>query len=213
MSGPDRFEAAHSSIEVRVDDLDHDAWNLTTPVLLSHYWCGETAPASRHARARLLWTESALLAHFVCQQQEPLIINSTPQTEKKTLRLWDRDVCELFLLPDLTKPDCYFEFEAAPTGEWLDVALRKTVDGRETDWEYSSGMTTAARLHGNEVIIAIRIPWGGQLGKPNAGDEWGMNLCRCVGSGKGRGYLAWRPTFTPLPNFHVPKRFGKLLFR
>ena len=37
--------------------------------------------------------------------------------------LWDRDVCEIFIAPDEHVIERYFEFEAAPTGEWLDVAI------------------------------------------------------------------------------------------
>jgi len=213
MSHSDRIEAPNYSLEADLDDLDHDAWSLAHPVLLTRYWSGKSAPASRHARANVLWTDSALLARFVCDQHEPLVINSSPQTGKKTIGLWNRDVCELFLLPDLTKPNFYFEFEAAPTGEWLDLALRITADGRETDWEYSSGMTTASLVRNNEIVTGVRIPWSNRLPKPGVGDEWLANLCRCVGAGEDRGYLAWRPTFTPLPNFHVPERYGRLLFR
>jgi hypothetical protein len=212
MTSCDRIEASFSPLEICIENLDHNAWAQADPVLLSCYWSGERAPASRQATARVLWTASALFVHFVCQQQEPLVVSTAPQTYQKTLGLWDRDVCELFLLPDLAKPSCYFEFEAAPTGEWLDVALRDTTAGRETDWDYSSGMTTACRINNNEVVMAIRVPWSHQMAKPEAGDEWRANLCRCVGAGEHRGYLAWKPTFTPLPNFHVPTRFGRLLF-
>ncbi|MGH9959146.1 MAG: carbohydrate-binding family 9-like protein [Pyrinomonadaceae bacterium] len=37
-------------------------------------------------------------------------------------------------------------------------------------------------------------------------------MFRCVGTGKDRGYLAWQPTRTEQPNFHIPKVFGWLIF-
>jgi hypothetical protein len=39
-----------------------------------------------------------------------------------------------------------------------------------------------------------------------------VNLCRCVGEDPDRGYLAWRPTHTAEPNFHVPTAFGTIVF-
>ena len=52
----------------------------------------------------------------------------------------------------------YFEFEAAPTGEWLDVAIHWTPEKRESDWEFQSHMTTAAHIERDRVTVAMRIP-------------------------------------------------------
>jgi alpha-galactosidase len=39
-----------------------------------------------------------------------------------------------------------------------------------------------------------------------------VNFYRVEGPQEPRAYLAWRPTKTPQPNFHVPSAFGKLRF-
>lgn len=213
MSSTDSVEAIYSAVDVGVNELDHDAWRGANAISISRYWSGEPAPASRHAQAQVIWTDTALLARFTCVQREPLIVSASPQTAQKTIRLWDRDVCEVFLIPDVKRPDEYFEFEAAPTGEWLDIALKTTLDGRKPDWNYSSGFTTASRLSKENLITALRIPWAGRIAKPKTGDAWRVNLCRCIGAGADRGYLAWQPTFTEMPNFHVTKVFGRLIFR
>jgi hypothetical protein len=139
-------------------------------------------------------------------------MSATSQTEQKTIGLWDRDVCEIFMAPDVDTPGRYFEFEAAPTGEWLDLAIQTLPEKRETDWEFHSGMTTAARVEKDRVVIAMRIPWGCWAHGPRKGEHWRLNLFRCVGSAPRRGYLAWQPTGTPQPNFHVPQAFGWLRF-
>lgn len=127
--------------------------------------------------------------------------------------LWDRDVCEIFLAPDANVIERYVEFEAAPTGEWLDVAVHWAAEKRESDWEFNSGMTTAAHVANDRVTIAMRIPWNHWIHEPQTGEHWRANLFRCVGSGDTRGYLAWQPTRTPKPNFHVPQVFGLLVFK
>jgi len=127
--------------------------------------------------------------------------------------LWERDVCEIFIAPDARMPERYFEFEAAPTAEWLDLMIRQLPTTRETDRDYQSGMTAAARIAPDHVTIAMRIPFSALGHTPTAGERWRANLFRCVGEGDSRGYLAWRPTHTARPNFHAPSAFGWINFR
>lgn len=168
--------------------------------------------ASRHAEARICWSDEALHVRFEGKQQGPLIVTDYPITDKKTLGLWDRDVCEIFLAPDPEQPWRYFEFEAAPTGEWVDLGIVVKPEGRETDWDFASGLTTAAKLDGKRLLVGMRIPWSKAIPKPQRGDEWRVNLFRCVGPEAPERYLAWRPTGAAEPNFHVPEAFGVLRF-
>ena len=194
-------------------DLDHPAWSRAAVASLSRYWSGEPAPPSRQAEARLLWTPDALLVRYVGAQGEPLQVNEPPDLTQKIRGLWEQDVCEIFVAPDTDKPEHYFEFEAAPTGEWLDVEINWQTDARQANWAYTSGMKTAARIGANSVTIALWLPWTAFGRKPNVGERWRGNLFRCIGPpGPERGYLAWQPTHTPQPAFHVPSAFGWLRF-
>jgi len=195
------------------EDLHSSIWNSSPPVYITRYWSGEPAPASRHAEVRVCWNENQLIVRFICEQQEPLIIADQPVTDRKTLGLWDRDVCEIFVAPDTSDPNVYFEFEAAPTGEWIDLGIKITPTARETEWDYSSAMTTTQQITTGKITIAIAIPWSERLPKPQTGSEWLVNLFRCVGPDEATRYLAWRPTFTPEPMFHVPAEFGVLKFQ
>ncbi len=206
------IEAPHIAADIKAAELDHPAWKHGHAILIDHYWSGEPAPANRRAEARILWSDDAIHVRYACQQNEPLVVSPTPQVAQKTLGLWDRDVCEIFLAPDPNVPERYFEFEAAPTGEWIDLAIHTMPDKRETDWEFHSGMTAAARIEKERVIIAMRVPWDHWIHTPQQGERWRANLFRCVGSGATRGYLAWRPTHAPEPAFHVPAVFGWLKF-
>jgi hypothetical protein len=204
--------AAHrSTVNLAANEFDQPEWNQAQPIQITRQWSGEEAPASRHAEARVIWTEESLVVRFVCTQSEPLIVSANPQLNQKTIGLWDRDVCEIFIAPDPNTPQHYFEFEAAPTGEWVELGIQVTPAGRETDWEFHSGMSVGTKVSRNQIIIGMRIPWSESLPKPQRGDAWRVNLFRCVGTGNER-YLAWQPTFTPEPCFHVPEVFGRLDF-
>jgi len=212
MHGNDIIDARQIATDLNVADLESAEWARAQSIQIDRYWSGDPAPSSRHAEARILWSNKALHLRFVCHQGEPLIINDKPQQEKRTMGLWDRDVCEIFIAPDPQVVERYFEFEAAPTGEWTDIAIHWTPEKRESDWEFASQMTTAARVETERVTIAMRIPWSERIPEPQPEDRWRVNLFRCVGKDPDRGYLAWQSTKTPKPNFHVPQVFGWLVF-
>ncbi|HKP69758.1 MAG TPA: carbohydrate-binding family 9-like protein [Pyrinomonadaceae bacterium] len=195
-----------------IGDLDNREWKRADEVTVATYWNGEVAPQGRMAKVRMLWSASDLSVRFEASQSEPLVVNEKPQTGEKTMQLWDRDVVEIFLAPDAKHPRKYFEFEVAPTGEWIDIAIDFTGPKRESNWDYSSQMTSAARIDKNAVVTLMRIPWTAFGTTPKAGDVWLGNLLRCVGEDPTRGYLAWSPTMTEQPNFHVPEKFGRFEF-
>lgn len=208
------LEVQRTETKFTAADLDHSEWERARAVYITRYWSGEEAPIGRHAEARALWSDEAFGVRFICRQAEPLVVNASPHFGQKTIGLWERDVCEIFIAPDARTPEKYFEFEVAPTGEWLDLAIYQSQTTRETDWQYQSGMTAAARISEDSATLALRVSWNA-LGRPTPreGERWRINLFRCVGAGAGRGYLAWQPTRTAQPNFHVPKAFGWLHFK
>src|SRR5574341_471503 len=203
MTGRQIIEAHFTLTEVAGDDLRSPEWNKGRAVKLDHYWSGEPAPAGRHAEVQILWSKKALHVRYVCHQAEPLVISDRPQTKSKTMNLWDRDVCEIFVAPDPDVVEKYLEFEVAPTGEWLDVAIDLTSGVRESDWRFNSHMTTAARIEKDRVTMGMHIPWNHWIHEPQKNERWRANLFRCVGKDPNRGYLAWQATRTPEPFFHV----------
>ncbi|MGE3465957.1 MAG: carbohydrate-binding family 9-like protein [Pyrinomonadaceae bacterium] len=208
----DPIEVRYIESDFAIAELDNKFWRRATETAIGTFWSGKASPAGRHFSVRLLWSDTALYVRFSARQDEPLVVSNQPDISKKTVGLWERDVCEIFIAPDKTKPNKYYEFEIAPTGEWIDLGIEVTPNERRTDWEYRSGMTSSSRIEKKKVVMAIKIPFA-SLGKiPKADDIWLGNLFRCVGKGPRRGYLAWRPTKTKEPNFHVPKAFGEFKF-
>lgn len=208
----DKIKIAQIKKDFPVKELDNKNWKKAQEVLIDKYWSGENGPDGRHAKARLLWSASALYVRFEGNQTEPLITSNAPNLKTKTRGLWDRDVCEIFIAPNKDEPRKYFEFEIAPSGEWIDLGIYQMPDRRETDWDYNSEMQSAARVENDKVLMAIKVEWKAFGKTPKAGDIWLGNLFRCVGAGASRGYLAWQPTKTKEPGFHVPEAFGEFEF-
>ena len=208
----DKIQIAHIEKDFSITELDHKNWQKAKETLIEKYWSGENAPVGRHFKAKLLWSKAALYVRFEANQTEPVVVSETPNLKTKTIGLWDRDVCEIFLAPNRNEPRKYFEYEIAPNGEWIDLAIHQFPNKRETDFEYDSGIQTATRIGKNVITMAIKIEWRAFGRIPKTGDVWLGNLFRCVGSGENRGYLAWQPTLTKEPNFHVPEKFGEFEF-
>jgi alpha-galactosidase len=195
-----------------IADLESGIWGHGGEISITDYWSGDRAPSGRHSLARLLWSDAAIHILFEATLAEPLTINTSPDISKKAIGLWDRDVCEIFIAPDIAQPNRYFEFEVAPTGEWLDVGIELTAQERLSNWGFRSGMKCSARIEESRVLVATEIPFEAFGKAPSVGEKWLGNLFRCVGTGPERGYLAWQSTRTEHPNFHVPAAFGQIIF-
>ena len=207
-----RVEIVHISKDLRVADFHQKAWRQARPIHVTKYWSGDAAPMERTFEVRLLWSADTLFVRFYAEQHEPIVIRDHPDTSKKVRGLWDYDVCEIFIAPDRTSAYKYLEFEVAPTGEWIDLGIEVTPKERLTDWEYTSGMEAAADIEHGKVIEIIKVPFKAFGRTPKPGDIWLGNIFRCIGKDPSRGYLAWRPTRTEKPAFHVPEAFGEFQF-
>ena len=207
-----QIKIPHIEKDFPIIELSNASWKKAKEISIENYWSGEKADVGRHLKAKLLWSNDALYIRFEANQTEPLIVSETPNLENKTIRLWERDVCEIFVAPNPKRSNEYFEFEVAPTGEWLDLKIHQLSGGRETDFQFNSGMQSVAKIEENKVWMAIKVEWKAFGKTPQANEIWKGNLFRCVGAGKTRGYLAWSPTLTSEPNFHVPEAFSEFQF-
>lgn len=208
----DRVKIRSIDRDFPIAELGNKQWGQGEPVNVRTYWSGKSAKPDEHFAAVLLWSSTGLYVRFAAVQSGPVVISDRPNLESKTMNLWERDVCEIFIAPDRSRPRKYVEFEIAPNGEWIDLAIDFTGSERKTDWNYRSNMESAARIEKDRVVMAMKIPWTAFGVTPKVGDFWLGNLFRCVGRDPDRRYLAWRPTMTEQPNFHVPDAFGELEF-
>jgi alpha-galactosidase len=191
----------------------HPAWAATAEYALDRTWRGDPAPPALATTARLLWTAGHLCVAFTCAFTELDADDAPVDTTAKRPGLWERDVCEAFVWsPAEPSTESYREFEVAPTGQWYDVAVRRPrVD---VDHAWRSGMETAAAVDAAARTwhATMRLPWSAFGRAPQAGDRWRINLFRIGRHAGERHYLAWSPTGTARPDFHVPAAFVPLVF-
>jgi len=164
---------------------------------------------------RGFWSDTDLYLLFVCPYRSLNIFQPT-QNDQPRRGLWDRDVVEMFLGDDWENIRHYREFEIAPTGDWIDLAINRDHPGQNRNWR--SGWQMMARVDERAKIwyAACRIPLKSVSEKKvESGTRWRANLYRIDGDGPDpqRRFLCWQPTCVTNrdPN-HVPENFGTLIF-
>jgi hypothetical protein len=173
-----RIRIRHILQELKLTAFNDASWKRADAVTIANYWSGEKALATRKFDARLLWSDTALYVRFDSEQHEPLVVHDEPDLGQKVKGLWDRDVCEIFIAPDRDARNKYFEFEVAPTGEWIDAAIEVIPEKRLTDWDYASGMTAAAKIEKDKIVEVIKVPFKALGRTPKASDVWLGNIFR-----------------------------------
>jgi len=163
---------------------------------------------------RGFWTNSDLYLLFISPYKE-LNLWLPADNSKDRLKLWDRDVVEFFLGDDWTDINHYREFEIAPTGDWVDLAIDLNRSTYEATW--NSGWQRQGRIDEKDRIwyAAARVPLRAVTEKHViAGTKWRANLYRIDGLGPDsqRRFMCWQPTCVVNrdPN-HVPEHFGALI--
>ncbi len=201
-------------------------WERAAPIRFSSDWQGKNPDPALETEVRVLWSPETLYLRFVCRYRGLFVFEDSEPNGRRD-RLWDRDVAEAFLQP----PDCgaslrrtgegarpsnideisrfYKEFEVAPNGMWIDLDISPAGLA-----DLKSGLTRSVHVDEEKQIWAaeLAIPMTSLTPGFDPEQSWRANLYRVEGKIEPRTYMAWQPTNTPQPNFHVPKRFGKLLF-
>jgi hypothetical protein len=168
-----------------------------------------------NTEVRGFWTGADLYLLFTCPYRElNLFLAAQPARDRD--KLWDRDVVEVFLGDDWKNIRHYREYEVAPTGDWIDLAIDLDRKGDGAKW--NSGWEAVARIDQAARVwyAAARIPLKSVSEKDvRPGTRWRMNLYRIDGKGPDseRRFLCWQPTCVVNrdPN-HVPEAFGTLVF-
>ncbi|MDX1583861.1 MAG: carbohydrate-binding family 9-like protein [Thermoanaerobaculia bacterium] len=132
--------------------------------------------------------------------------------------LWKEDVVEIFLAPrDL---EHYFELEVNPLGTLFDARVSFPGPTRATmtvdkSWDcpgFAGAVKIVRTTDEEQMSIFVTIPFSCLGDSPGRGDRWRANFFRIDRSSVGDTFAAWSPTFSNPPDFHVPSRFGHLLF-
>ncbi|HZG83636.1 carbohydrate-binding family 9-like protein [Paenibacillus sp.] len=190
-------EGGSSSAEDRWDGLE-----------LMHLQDTVTGEAPRLETAvRAYWDSKALHIRFDCED-DYVAASMTSRDDP----LYEEDVVEIFI-DETGEGRRYLEFEVSPRNIVFDAIIhRDEAGGLQIDKEWNAeAMETQVFANENRRTYFISIPFEAFAERPQLGTVWRWNLYRIDDDPSGRRhYSAWSPTGKV--NFHMPARFGELVF-
>lgn len=217
------YYCARTPSPPRVDGrLNDAAWRSAREIgpFILHDGSG---PASRATFASLCWDDCCLYVAFKCD--DPDVWGTLTKRDDP---VFTEEVVEVFL-----DPDCdfrrYYEINVSPRNVIFDAHISNST-GRAPDkvacpaeWN-CRGLRTAVKVNGTlDDRTDTDVGWTVEMGipfesldearkrPPSPGDIWRVNLYR-IDLTPTPEYSCWSPTLQCPPNFHVPSRFGKLVF-
>lgn len=211
------LRARRASGQITIDGLlREDAWSSASRTEAFVDTMDGTAAAPR-TTARVTWDDDALYVGF---EVEDTFLRCTFEAHDD--HLWEQDVVELMIDPDGDGLR-YAELQVSPTNlvfdTWFDTRRMPQPFGH-IGW--SSSLRSAVSLEGTVNddhddrgwTAEIAIPWSAlaALGaeRPSAGAEWRVAMYVLDALPNGQGGVGWSPPL--VGDFHVPDRFGRVLF-
>jgi alpha-galactosidase len=194
-------------------------WQSAEAIRFSTDWQGKNPDAQLETEVGVLWSPATLYLRFVCRYRELFVFSDFTPSGRRD-HLWDRDVAEAFLEPpDSTNRSndgasdggrFYKEFEIAPNGMWIDLDISPSGLA-----DLRSGLGRSVQVDDRRKIweAELAIPMKALTANFDPAATWRANFYRVEGKTEPRRYMAWQPTMTPQPNFHVPDKFGVLSFQ
>lgn len=213
------YRTPHASAPPVIDGrLDDDAWaDVPETERFVRTMTGE--PGEPVTTARITWDETSLYVAFEVADDY-----LRADLHGHDPHLWEQDTVELMIDPDGDGRN-YFELQLAPSGEIFDTrydSRRVPQPFGHVDWD--SGMRGAVTLDGTlnddgadrGYVAELAIPWTAfhagatPADPPTSGTEWRMALYVLDARREGQGGVGWSPPL--VGDFHVPDRFGRVIF-
>ncbi len=203
------------------DTVVESVWETIEALQLKETATGNNTRLGTTVKA--CWTKSHLHIRFDCED-DYIIANYMNRDEP----LYEEDVVEVFLDP-AGKGELYFEFELSPNNVVFDAKIaihdkERAISGQvnpitglqdyktiDLAWNAEGMKTSAVKLSESHYSYQLVIPFADLEAKPETGESWSWNAYRIDGAADGsREYAALYSTGAI--NFHMPHKFGKLLF-
>jgi hypothetical protein len=199
--------------------LDEAAWaTASTSAALVNTMNGEAAEPTTNVK--VLWDDKQLYVAFDVADD---YLKST--FTKDDDHLWEQDCVEIMVDPDGDGKN-YFELQVSPANKHFDTSY----DSRRVPQPFghvdynskiSSGVLVRGKLNDDDpdqgYVVELAMPWSAfsvgeaKQAAPKPGDNFRVNFYVMDARHEGMRAVGWSPP--RVGDFHVPQRFGKILFQ
>lgn len=216
---PPSYVVCRTPAPIEIDGrLDDPAWFTAESISQFHFpW--HTSGEREQSVVKLLWDDENLYIATLCQDA-----HITARHTEHDGPIPEDDCIEIMVAPDPAKPKFYFNVEWNVLGGYVDGHRPNGAEGPRAPWD-AEGVQIAGTHVGTlnddrdqdqwwlaEVAIPLRNFTPHMKNRTvQPGSEWRANFNRHGGE-TNMQYSQWSPADTPAPAFHVPHRFGRLVF-
>lgn len=195
--------------EAAIDGAIDPVWTTVPATTFDTDWSGKATPSKTTVRA--MWSSHALTMLWIVEGTGLNTDLSKPIAAERT-NLYNEDCVEIFFTPNPAEPKKYFEIELGPYGHYFDLAIDRKNNKSDEAWSSGAQIKTTVDKAHHSAIIEVALTSPDIVNSLKSGARLPINMFRMEGKGT-REYLAWSPTHTPRPNFHVPEAFGSLVLQ
>ncbi|MBX3185883.1 MAG: DUF362 domain-containing protein [Labilithrix sp.] len=190
-----------------IDGAVDAAWNAAAPVRFDTDWSGATTSIT--TRVRAAWSERAFYMLWELEGAG-LAVDASRPVKVEREKLYEEDCVELFFGPDAAERTRYYEIEVGPLGHFFDLSVDRKTKKSDVAWSSAPEIATKVDRDARRATIEVALRAPEIVAALRAGAKLPLGLYRMEGKSP-RKYLAWSPTRTEKPNFHVPEAFGTLV--
>jgi hypothetical protein len=170
------------------------------------------SPANLETKVKAMWNDSFLYFAFRCKDD---FIKAT--MTKYNDKLYEEDVVEIFI-DDNCDRKTYIEIEVNPLNAVLHYFINNNLENEFWGFARVEKSITTAVIYNKElgewhteIAIPLKEFITAKNNPPNIGDKWFVNCYRIDRGENGEDeYSAW--SSTGKLNFHMPEKFGELIF-
>ncbi|MFO0736319.1 MAG: carbohydrate-binding family 9-like protein [Labilithrix sp.] len=189
-----------------IDGTLDAAWSAASAVTFATDWSGR--PTASMTTVRAIWSVHALYMLWEIEGTGLETDHSRPVNVERE-GLYNEDCVELFFTPNPAEPRKYFEIELGPYGHYFDLAIDRKANTSDVRWSSGAQIATTQDPANHRAVVEVALTSPDIVVALKRGASLPINMFRMEGKGS-RQYLAWSPTRTPRPSFHVPEAFGTL---
>jgi len=206
-----QYYVKKTSKNIKIDgNLDKEVWQEAQGDFLVETESGREAKLK--SEVKVLWNENYLYIAFKCKDD---YIKAT-MTEYND-KLYEEDVVEVFI-DDNKDLKTYVEIEVSPLNTVLHYIINNNLKGNKFIYAKVEKTLETATIYYEDIQewhTEIGIPMEEFItaanNPPLPGDSWGINFYRIDREEDYRDeYSAWSQTGKI--NFHMPEKFGELIF-
>jgi len=203
----------------QVDDHKNEKnWDDLEKYILAYQIDGKRT-SNYYTEVKCFWDRDNLYLRFLCEDYEILA-----DYQERNSPIYDQETVEVFVAPDSLH--CYYEINLSPRNVVFTSRVKNNLRGSKFSGDENwgcQGLSTAVK---NVDIQHVKVgensfgPWkayfqipfsGLNKETPEPGDFWAINLFR-IKREPFQEFICWQPAESYPPNFHVPKKFGFLIF-